>query len=115
MLEMAITAFRGQYRWLSNFWLDDVIYQKKVYPSVEHAYQAAKASDPRIQEQIRRAPTPGDAKRLGRQIPLKPGWDEFRLGIMEMLLHRKFIAGSPLGNRLIETYPEELIEGNTWG
>ena len=40
---MDILAFEGEYSWLSNFWPVEVVLDGMVFPSVEHAYQAAKA------------------------------------------------------------------------
>jgi predicted NAD-dependent protein-ADP-ribosyltransferase YbiA (DUF1768 family) len=40
--ENKIQGFFGEYRWLSNFWPVKIHFEEKTYPSVEHAYQAAK-------------------------------------------------------------------------
>jgi predicted NAD-dependent protein-ADP-ribosyltransferase YbiA (DUF1768 family) len=34
---------------------------------------------------------------------------------MRQLLEQKFAPGKTLTRRLIETYPDKLIEGNHWG
>jgi len=34
---------------------------------------------------------------------------------MHELVGIKFAAGRPLAGQLLETYPCELVEGNTWG
>ena len=86
-----------------------------MYPKVEHAFAAAKTLDPAERELIRLAERPGDAKRLGRQIALRPGWDDMRVEVMRTLLARKFAPGSELAARLLATMDAELIEGNTWG
>ena len=67
-----------------------------------------------MQESIRQAQDPGRAKRLGRQVELRHDWETFRLQVMEELLRRKF-SHPDLAEKLIATYPEELVEGNTWG
>jgi len=64
---MRIESFSGQYRFLSNFYPARVMLgDGRIYPSVEHAYQAAKFP-PEEREPFRnpylRA---GDAKRMGR-------------------------------------------------
>lgn len=111
-----IDKFDGEYRWLSNFWQCPVVYENVLYPSVEHAYQAAKASDPRYVEMIRTANTPGRAKWLGRQAPQRSEWtaDE-RLRVMAFLLVQKFRPGTHLAQLLEATGDRELIEGNHWG
>jgi predicted NAD-dependent protein-ADP-ribosyltransferase YbiA (DUF1768 family) len=41
-----ISSFTGEYRFLSNFYPCVVHLDEEVYPSVEHAYQAAKTVNP---------------------------------------------------------------------
>lgn len=109
-----INSFKDDYRFLSNFWPCTVNLDGWWYPSVEHAYQAAKCLMPeRGQFNIRM--TAGQAKRLGQKIALRPDWEQIKLEVMATLLIQKFAKGSHLGNKLLATAPHELIEGNTWG
>lgn len=112
---MKIDSFHGEYRWLSNFWSVNIFFEGEWYTSVEHAYQASKTKDPNVRKEIRRAQTPGIAKRLARGLVgrLDPKWEEQRLKIMEELLRQKF-AIPKLALLLDETGDVELIEGNTW-
>jgi ribA/ribD-fused uncharacterized protein len=110
----AILRFSGDYRFLSNFYPAAVQLDTSYYPTVEHAYQAAKVTDPAKRREIQAAPTPGIAKGLGRRVTLRPGWDTLRLGIMADLLEQKF-SDLQLRNRLLATGQRALIEGNTWG
>ena len=113
-----ITKFKGEFRWLSNFWAVQVVLDGTVYPSVEHAYVAAKTLDEQVRENIRRLPTAAEAKkfgrRIGRTIQLRPAWnDSFRAEVMRGLLEQKFQDPS-LREKLINTNDEILIEGNHW-
>ena len=65
-----ITQFRGQHRFLSNFYplWDGTL-------TVEHLYQAAKCELSDDVLHVLAAPTPGDAKRRGRQVALRPDWE----------------------------------------
>lgn len=110
-----IKQFQGEYRFLSNFWLVKVLFEGKIYSSVEHAYQAAKTLDPKIREIIRNLSSPGMAKRYARKIELRPDWEKVKLGIMESLVRYKFLNNSDLMRKLKATGSEELIEGNLWG
>jgi len=59
--------------WLDNFFPSELLLpdDPKPWPTVEHAFQAAKARDNvDWRERVRDAPTPKDAQRLGRQIPM---------------------------------------------
>ena len=48
--EEPITFFRGKHRWLSNFWSTEIDFESQLFMSVEHAYQAAKTTDPEIRK-----------------------------------------------------------------
>lgn len=109
-----ITAFQGDYRFLSNFYPSEVEYTTEIYPTVEHAFQAMKTKDMDERKQIREADTPGQAKRLGQKCTLRPDWDNIKLDVMEHFLHKKFKT-NPLHQQLMDTGSRELIEGNTWG
>lgn len=112
---VAITRFTDRYRFLSNFYRCEVEFDGLVYPSVEHAYQAAKSLDPRDRRNIRIASSPGVAKRLGRKLPLRPDWDAVKQTVMLSCLESKFSPGTKLAQALIATHPSPLVEGNTWG
>lgn len=110
-----IDQFRGAYRWLSNFSPAEVVLDGVTYPTVEHAYQAAKTLDHSIRERIRQADTPGRAKKAGRGLrSCRPDWGQVRLEIMEHLLWQKFTR-APWRAQLLATGKRELVEGNWWG
>lgn len=67
--EPKIDHFSGRYKFLSNFFMANVVHDKVLYPSVEHAYQAAKTKNKKDREKIRLAPTAGIAKKLGNRLP----------------------------------------------
>lgn len=116
-MDSAVREFQGEYRFLSNFYPAEVELDGVTYPTVEHAFQAAKANDDdylKQREKIRQAPRPGLAKRWGRSIrPLRSDWDDVRIGIMEQLIRQKF-SKEPLRSQLLSTGSAELIEGNYW-
>jgi N-glycosidase YbiA len=114
-----IDSFRGPYRFLSNFanckvWYEDEI-DGRWYKTTEHAYQAAKTLDKKMRKQIQEAATPGDAKRLGNKITLRPNWDKLKIEVMETVCRQKFFLNSEYRKKLLATGNEELVEGNTWG
>ena len=117
-----IDKFRGEHHFLSNFWIEPFEYEGQTVATGEHAFQAAKCKpgDEAIRERVltvRRAdgtPSPTLAKKMGKKVPLRPDWDEARIGVMREVLAAKFAAGSPLADRLLATGEAELIEGNTW-
>jgi len=109
-----ITSFNGRYRFLSNFAPCKVIYDGLEYSSTEAAYQAAKTFDASQRRQIREASSPGEAKKLGRKVTMRPDWDNIKLQIMEDLLRKKF-SQSDFKRALLNTADAELCEGNYWG
>ena len=114
-----IDCFDGEYRFLSNFYPSEVTAEwnedRVKVKTVEHAFQAAKAMRRADFDAICAAPTPGRAKRLGREIMLRPGWDAVKHDVMEKLVREKF-QDPKLREKLLATRADaELIEGNTWG
>lgn len=114
-----INEFQGEYRFLSNFWPCYLLYQNVVYPTAEHAYQAAKVDNPEVKTRIRNCPTPADAKDYLELHKIKPA-PEWTIGkklvVMEEILMIKFGGKEPLLTRaLLATGDAPLIEGNTWG
>jgi ribA/ribD-fused uncharacterized protein len=116
-IEKKIDQFNAEYRWLSNFWLVRIspLSDQIVYPSVEHAYQAAKTKDLSKRVLISCLNTPAKAKQYGKTIELPEHWHKERELIMLSCLRCKFSAGSELADKLIQTGNSQLEEGNYWG
>jgi ribA/ribD-fused uncharacterized protein len=110
-----IVTFRGQYGFLSNFWAIDLEYEGIVFPTLEHAFQAAKTTSMPVRRAISRLSSPGEAKKMGRGLTLRDDWDNIRLDVMETLLRQKFMPGTSVANALKLTGDAELVEGNNWG
>lgn len=112
-----IDSFKGEYEFLSNFYLEPAWLDSVEYPSVEHAFQAAKTFDPAVREKIQKAKTPGAAKKLGRDrklFTIRPDWEQVKDGMMSKLVYRKFLDNKVLAAELLATDDAELIEGNWW-
>lgn len=109
-----IGQFQGAYRFLSNFYPAPVMFEGKMYPSSEHAYQAVKTVNEKMRESIRKAPTADQAKRMGRIVELRPNWDNMKIEVMRTILLDKFTRHDDLKIQLLETGTEVLVEGNTW-
>ena len=108
-----ITRFSGEFRWLSNFTSCFVSLDGAAYSSTENAYQAAKTLDPEYRARFIGV-SPGAAKRLGGQVPIRPDWEDVRVRIMEDLTRQKYSC-NPLRSKLLKTGSKYIIEGNTWG
>lgn len=109
-----IDSFKGQYAFLSNFYSSPIYLDGKIWPTVEHYFQAMKSNNPLEVESIRCAPTPGIAKRMGRQVRLVANWDGLKLPVMIKALTAKFNQHSDLQKALLATGNRHLVEGNYW-
>lgn len=118
-----IDKFMGPTRWLSNFHECEIEFEGRKYPSVEHAYMAAKSLDENDREYLSTSGIrPAAAKRFGMTVKLRPDWElpyegypALKLYVMETLNRQKFTRHQDLRDGLIATGSEELVEGNTWG
>jgi len=109
-----IESFTGSYRFLSNFYPSRVQWGPRFFPTVEHAYQAAKCVSWQDAETILGILTPGQAKRYGLSVSLRSDWGHVKLDVMRVLLARKFET-IELAKQLLETGDAQLVEGNNWG
>lgn len=100
---------------MSNFWPASIVYEGIRYPSVEHAYQAAKTLDKEERHRIAKLPSAGAAKKAGSKIKPRPDWYSVNLQIMEDLIYCKFANDPIIRKFLLDTGDEELVEGNNWG
>lgn len=107
-----INSFSGKYRFLSNFYMIPIRYNKIVYPSVENAYQACKTNNIELRKQFIYC-SAKKAKLLGHYLVLRPHWNCIRQAVMYNLLVIKF-KNNTLRQLLINTGDQELIEGNYW-
>lgn len=112
-----ISWFAGKkYGFLSNFHWCSVMFEGVIYPSSEHAYQAAKTTDLLERFMVFLQDSPKAAKRYGHKLTLREGWnDSTRISIMTQILQDKFDRNPELASRLLETGNATLIEGNNWG
>jgi len=107
-----IEGFHGEYEFLSNFVPARVFLSGVSYPTVEHAYQAAKSLDVNERIIIEKARGPGQAKKLGRLIDCRPDWEDVKEEIMRELLIQKF--GQPHFMELLLATGDAYLEETNW-
>lgn len=106
---------------LSNFYPSPLELSGKLWPTVEHYYQAAKTFDPDYAETMRTAESPDEAKRLGNApgCQLRPDWREYKIKAMEQAIEAKFGQHQDLRELLLETGDAVLMENSQkdyfWG
>ena len=111
---MIIDSFRGEYRFLSNFYPSPIIIGNVTVLTVEHGYQGMKTKNMELRHEIFMAKTPGEAKKLGQLVELRDDWEDIKIPVMRYMLNKKFEIPH-LKESLLATGNAELIEGNTWG
>lgn len=109
-----ISEFRGEYYFLSNFFNAPVKYDGISYLNNEAAFQAQKTKT-REERYAFSSLDPSAAKRRGRHVDLRDGWDNIRITIMKDIVKAKFSQNEELAEKLLATDDEYLMEGNTWG
>jgi N-glycosidase YbiA len=97
----------------SNFHPSIVVIDNKSWPTVEHYYQAMKSLDETEQERVRQALTPGQSKKIGQTLTLRPDWEEVKYEVMLKALRVKF-ERDPLRALLISTGGREIYEDSPY-
>ena len=108
-----IDCFDKEWAFLSNFYWSEIEFEGITYPTNEHFFQAMKTLDENERRAIANCRTPGQAKRMGRRVALRPDWENVKEDVMFTGLCIKF-SDEQLADWLLETGDEELVEGTTW-
>lgn len=110
--------FSGTLNFLSNMYPCLVTIQigkdTFTFQSSEAAFQAGKCMNPKDISLFVEAKTGYVAKHIGRKVKMRPDWDVYRIQWMQQVVQAKFEQNPGLKTRLLETYPLELVETNTW-
>lgn len=115
MEEKHIIEFWKEYRFLSNFYPVEFVWDNIVWPSSEHAYQAAKTLDRRQRLIMSKLKSPSEAKQKGSWVYLREDWcDDVKIGVMYQIVKAKFRQNPDLKEKLLATGNAHLEEGNTW-
>lgn len=105
----------------SNFSSFMVEFLGLLWPTAEHAYQAAKFTDPELREKIRNARSAHDAKKIARENDAlkRPNWDSIKIPIMKEILRCKRDQHPYVKESLMKTRGKILIEDSPkdsfWG
>lgn len=118
--ENNIKGFFGDYRFLSNFQPCEVFFEGEKYPSSEHAFMASKSLIKNVRNQFSSNPlndkllTCREAKQLGKEIVLRPDWDNIRYDMMLAVVFDKFWRNYDLREKLLQTGNKYLEETCHW-
>lgn len=109
-----ILGFHDEYRWLSNFWYATTVVNGVSFEFNEKWYMAHKTTDPHEVNHIMVQTTPGQCKKAGRSVTLRPDWEEVKDLVMLQGLRLKFGQHPDLAEKLVATGKRYLEETNTW-
>jgi len=119
---MAIRFYTPKYYVFNNFSAHAIEFRGELYPTSEHAYQAAKCTDPRGREAIRNARSPSEAKSLANETyraAKDPDWAGKKLALLEEILRAKVAQHAEAQEALRESGREEIVEDSPtdyfWG
>eukprot|EP01062_Namystynia_karyoxenos_P005604 TRINITY_DN11940_c0_g3_i1.p1 TRINITY_DN11940_c0_g3~~TRINITY_DN11940_c0_g3_i1.p1 ORF type:complete len:1330 (+),score=353.10 TRINITY_DN11940_c0_g3_i1:119-3991(+) len=113
----------GEYGPLANSFPCPVVVDDTTWPSVEHYYQGMKWQGTPREEEIRAAPSPEAAYRIGSESrpgeALRGDWEEVREGCMHRGLQVKFAQSEAARAVLLGTAPGRIINADPqdpiWG
>jgi ribA/ribD-fused uncharacterized protein len=109
-------ASEKPYGAFSNLFRRSVLFEDRVYPTAEHAYQAGKARKDKVREWILSAPTPALVAMAAHGLytwDIVPEWSERKYDRMREVLRAKFTQHEDLKELLISTGTARLVESGT--
>ena len=111
-MSKSIKGFQGKYRFLSNFYPCDIIFEGLSYRSSEAAYQASKFIDKSTKQKFTEIDA-REARKLGQAMPIREDWEDIKLNVMYRILRAKF-SKEPFRKMLLDTDDGYLEETNYW-
>jgi len=109
-----INRFTDKYYFLNNFYETPVDYSNVTYSNAEAAFQAQKTADENERRQFADMSAEA-AKKRGREVVLRPDWEQVKAEIMYEVCLAKFTQNEVLKEKLLATGHEMLIYGNDSG
>ena len=96
----------------SNFAPFPIALDGERWPTTEHYFQSMKFDDPAYKLKIRRANSPTEAAKLGRdrKQKMRRDWESVKVGIMRDALMAKFTQHEELRMLLLSTGDAKIVE-----
>lgn len=120
-MEDQVLFYGGKWGCFSNMSSYAVEIDGVLYMTSEHAYQAAKFSDPELQQRIIAARSGFEAKMLSLEFDsfVPTNWNDIKLDVMEKILRAKLEQHPHIREKLLETGDRDIIEASPhddfWG
>lgn len=90
-----ISSFTGKYKFLRTDYPCMVELDGLLYPSAEHAFQAAKTLDDNHRRNFQVMNGADTARYFGRRVKLRDDWEDVKVDIMERIMLDKFTRSDP--------------------
>ncbi len=118
-----IGFYEREFYCFSNFSSFSVKWKEKIWPTSEHAYQAAHFFDtaPELSEKIYRAKSAHEAFKIAKKNAEKApkDWEKKKVKIMEDIVRRKLEQNPYVKRKLLQTGKREIVEDSPkdgfWG
>ena len=115
--------YEREFYCFSNFSSFAVKWKGKLWPTSEHAYQAAHffKTAPKIAEKIHKAMSADEAKRIAaaNKDKVPKDWDKKKVAIMEDIVRHKLQQNPYVLHKLLQTGKRRIVEDSTkddfWG
>ncbi len=107
-----IGFYEDEFYMLSNFSSFAVEWRGELWMTAEHAYQAAKFSDPDIREKIKNARSAHDAKKIAKVYRhfMDIDWHQVKVYVMKEILRAKRDQHPYVQKKLEQTKGQDLVE-----
>ena len=113
-IDKQVDEFRGSHYFLSNDSPSPIEFEGIRYPTVDHAFTAARTLNETDRRRIAGIESPAEARRTARELEVRPDWEKEQGPIMLALVRQKFQSEREK-SRLLSTGNSTLIYGNTRG
>lgn len=97
----------------SNLYEREILFENRIYPTAEHAYQAGKPRKEEVRDWILSAPTPALVAMAAHGLytwDIVSNWSMIKKDRMRAVLRAKFTQHPDLGELLLSTKDARLIE-----
>jgi predicted NAD-dependent protein-ADP-ribosyltransferase YbiA (DUF1768 family) len=101
----------GKYKALTNSYPSMIVVEGISYPTLEHAFQAAKLTDTETKVLISKAKLPDVSSLVGEGFT-RPNWKEIQWATMYQLMKLKFESNPTLASLLQDTGDRRLVFEN---
>lgn len=111
---ITFSGLNCEYWVFSNFAALGFELKEKYWKTSEHYYQAMKFEGTSYEENIRKAKSPAEAKKLGKATFIRKDWDQVKEEVMREALLAKFKTNELAKEILLSTGEEVIVEDSPW-